>query len=55
MENTHTSRAMRLSWNSTAWFAKNFRSVSATASDSIGKADGVVLGQEYNESREAAD
>ena len=44
MENTHIGRALKLSWNSRAWFAKNFRSVSAAERGSIGEGDGVVLG-----------
>ena len=36
------------------WFAKNFRSVSAVARGSIGKGDGLVPSQEYNEGREGA-
>ena len=55
MENTHTGRALKLCWNSRAWFAKNFRSVSAAATGIIGEGNGVVLGQEYNEGREATD
>ena len=54
LENTHSGRAPKLSWNSRAWFAKNFRSVSVAARRSIGERDGVVLGQEYNEGREGA-
>ena len=54
MENTHTGRELKLSWNSRAWFAKNFRSVSTVARGSIGKGDGLVPGQEYNEGREGA-
>ena len=54
MENTHTSRALKLSWNSRAWFAKNFRSVSAAARGNIGEGDGLVPGQEYNEGKEGA-
>ena len=55
MENTHTGRALKLSWNFRAWFAKNFRSVSAVARGSIGERDSVILGQEYNEGREVTD
>ena len=55
MENTHTSRALKLSWNSRAWFAKNFISVSVAARGSIGKGNGLVPGQEYNDGREATD
>ena len=54
MENTHISGALKLSSDSRAWFAKNFRSVSAAARGSVGEGDGLVLGQEYNEGREAA-
>ena len=52
---TNSGRALRLSWNSKAWFAKNFRSVSAAARGSIGKGDGLVPGQEYNKDKEAID
>ena len=55
LENKHIGRALKLSWNSRAWFAKNFRSVSATARGSIGEGDGLIPGQEYNEGREVAD
>ena len=54
LENTHIGRALKLSWNSMAWFAKNFRSVSAAARGSIGEGDGLAPGQEYNEGEEAA-
>ena len=54
MENTHTGRALKLSRDSRAWFAKNFGSVSVAARGSIGKGDGLIPGQEYNEGREAA-
>ena len=46
LENTHSGMALKLSWNSRAWFAKNFRSVSVGAKGSIGKRDGLILGQE---------
>ena len=54
MENTHTSRALKLSWNSRAWFAKNFISVSAAVKGSIGKTDGLIPGQECNKGRESS-
>ena len=54
MENTHIGRALKLSWNSRAWLAKNFKSVSVGVRGSIGKGDGLVPGQEYNEGREGA-
>ena len=54
MENTHIGRALKLRWNSRAWFVKNFISVSAAVSGSIGEGDGIVPGQEYNEGIEAA-
>ena len=54
LENTHIGRALKLSWNFRAWFAKNFRSVSAAARGSIGKGDGLAPGQQYNEGKEAA-
>ena len=55
MENTHIGRALKLSWNSRAWFAKNFKSVSAAVRGSIGERDGLIPGQECNEGKEAAD
>ena len=55
MENTHSGRALKLSWNSRAWFAKNFRSVSVAARGSIVERDGLIPGQECNKGREAAD
>ena len=42
LENTHSGRAVKLSWNSRAWFAKNFKSVSTTSRGSIGERDGLV-------------
>ena len=54
MENTHTGRVLKLSWNFRVWFAKNFRSVSIAVRGSIGKGDGVVPRQEYNEGRGGA-
>ena len=53
LENTHIGRALKLSWNFGAWFAKNFISASAVARGSIGERDGLIPGQEYNRGREA--
>ena len=53
-EHTHSGRALKLSWNSRVWFAKNFESVSAAARGNIGEEDGLVPGQEYNKGKEAA-
>ena len=55
MENTHSGKALKLSWNSRVWFAKNFRSVLTAARGSIGERDGLILGQECNKGREATD
>ena len=52
-EHTQSGRALKLCWNSRAWFAKNFIIVSATARGCIGERDGLIPGQEYNEGRQA--
>ena len=54
MENRHTGKELKLSWNPRVWFAKNFRSFSTSVRGSIGKGDGLVPSQEYNEGREGA-
>ena len=55
LENTHSGRALKLSWNSRAWFAKNLKSVSAAERGSIGEGDGVVPCQECHEGIKAID
>ena len=47
-------RALKLSWNSRAWFAKNFHKCFSYREGSLGKADGMILVPRISKRQRAA-
>ena len=54
MEEKHKGRALKLSWNSRAWFAKNFQKCFSRSEGDLGKEDGLILVPRINKRQRAA-